>query len=145
MAKLKFEIVTAERVIYSDDVDIVVAPGIEGQLGILPGHAPLMTMLQPGELLVRKDGEEVAMFVSGGFLEVMGDRVTVLADVAERVDEIDIDRAEAARCRAEDRIKACSAEADLTRAEAALRRSLVRLKIAERRRKKPGSRRAQGL
>ena len=145
MDKLKFEIVTAERVIYSDDVDIVVAPGIEGQLGILPGHAPLMTMLQPGELLVRKDGEEVAMFVSGGFLEVMGDRVTVLADVAERVDEIDIDRAEAARCRAEDRIKACSAEADLTRAEAALRRSLVRLKIAERRRKKPGSRRAQGL
>lgn len=145
MDKLKFEIVTAERVIYSDDVDIVVAPGIEGQLGILPGHAPLMTMLQPGEMLVRKDGEEVAMFVSGGFLEVMGNRVTVLADVAERVDEIDVDRAEAARCRAEDRIKACSAEADLTRAEAALRRSLVRLKIAERRRKKPGSRRAQGL
>jgi len=143
--KLKFEIVTAERVVYSDDVDIVVAPGVEGQLGILPGHAPPMTMLQPGELLVRKDGEEAAMFVSGGFLEVMGDRVTVLADVAERVDEIDIDRAEAARCRAEDRIKACSAEADLTRAEAALRRSLVRLKIAERRRKKPGSRRAQGL
>lgn len=145
MAKLKFEIVTAERIVYSDDVDIVVAPGIEGQLGILPGHAPLMTMLQPGELLARKSGEEVAMFVSGGFLEVMGDRVTVLADVAERADEIDVERAEAARCRAEDRIKACSTEVDLTRAEAALRRSLVRLKIAERRRKKPRSGGAQGL
>ena len=145
MAKLKFEIVTAERIVYSDDVDIVVAPGIEGQLGILPGHAPLMTMLQPGELMVRKDGEEVAMFVSGGFLEVMADRVTVLADVAERADEIDVDRAEAARCRAEDRIKTCSAEVDLTRAEAALRRSLVRLRVAERRRKRPRSGGAQGL
>ena len=145
MAKLKFEIVTAERVVYSDDVDIVVAPGIEGQLGILPGHAPLMTMLQPGELMVRKDGEEVAMFVSGGFLEVMADRVTVLADVAERADEIDVDRAEAARCRAEDRIKVCSSEVDLTRAEAALRRSLVRLRVAERRRKRPRSGGAQGL
>jgi F-type H+-transporting ATPase subunit epsilon len=145
MAKLKFEIVTAERVVYSDDVDIVVAPGIEGQLGILPSHAPLMTMLQPGELLVRKDGEEVAMFVSGGFLEVIANRVIVLADVAERAEEIDIKRAETARSRAEDSIKACSSEIDLTLAEAALRRSLVRLRVAERRRKKPGSRGAQGL
>jgi F-type H+-transporting ATPase subunit epsilon len=145
LAKLKFEIVTAERVVYSDDVDIVVAPGIEGQLGILPGHAPLMTILQPGELLVRKEGVETAMFVSGGFLEVMANRVTVLADVAERADEIDVGRAEAARCRAEDKLKECSTEVDLMRAEAALRRSLVRLRIAERRRKKPGSRGSQGL
>ncbi len=145
MAKLKFEIVTAERLVYSDDVDIVIAPGVEGQLGILPGHAPLMTMLQPGELLVRKSGEEVAMFVSGGFLEVMGNRVTVLADVAERAEEIDVQRAEAARCRAEDRLKAHPSDMDLTLAEAALRRSLVRLKVAERRRKKPRSGGPQGL
>lgn len=145
MARLKFEIVTAERVVYSDDVDIVVAPGIVGQLGILPSHAPLLTTLQPGELVVRKDGEETAMFVSGGFLEVMQNRVTILADVAERAEEIDIARADAAKHRAEDRLREHPPEIDLARAEAALRRSLVRLKIAERRRKRPGSGGAQAL
>lgn len=146
MPKLKFEIVTAERVVYSDDVDIVIAPGIQGQMGILPSHAPLMTMLQPGELVVRKDGEETAMFVSGGFLEVMQDRVTVLADVAERAEEIDVARAEEAKSRAEERLKGHVPEIDLTRAEAALRRSLVRLKIAEgRRKKRSGSGGAQGF
>ena len=120
MAKLRFEIVTAEQVIYSNEVDVVIAPGIEGQLAILPNHAPLMTTLQPGELVVRRDGEEVAMFVAGGFLEVMGNRVSVLADVAERVEEIDVERAEAARCRAEDRLKSCTPDVDIARAEAAL-------------------------
>lgn len=146
MARIKFEIVTAEGIVYSDDVDIVIAPGIEGQLSILPSHAPLLTMLQPGELLVRKNGEETAMFVSGGFLEVMRDRVTVLADVAERAEEIDISRAEAAKSRAEQRLEERPAEMDLAAAEAALMRSLMRLKIAERRRKrKPGSGGTQGL
>jgi F-type H+-transporting ATPase subunit epsilon len=145
LAKLKFEIVTAERIVYSDNVDIVIAPGIEGQLGILPSHAPLLTMLQPGELVVRKEGEETAMFVSGGFLEVMQNRVTVLADVAERAEEIDIVRAEEAKHRAEEQLKVRPPEMDLAAAEAALRRSLVRLKIAERRKKKPGSGGAQGL
>lgn len=146
MAKLKFEIVTAEGIVYSDDVDIIVAPGIEGQLSILPSHAPLLTTLQPGELLVRKNGEETAMFVSGGFLEVMQNRVTVLADVAERAEEIDISRAEAAKSRAEQRLEERPAEMDLAAAEAALMRSLMRLKIAERRRKrKPGSGGTQGL
>jgi F-type H+-transporting ATPase subunit epsilon len=146
LSKLKFEIVTAERMVYSDDADIVIAPGIEGQLGILPGHAPLLTMLQPGELVVRREGEETAMFVSGGFLEVMQNRVTVLADVAERAEEIDISRAEEAKTRAEERLREHTAEMDLARAEAALRRSMMRLKIAERRRKKRvGSGGAQGL
>ena len=146
MAKLKFEIVTAERVIYSDEVDIVIAPGVEGQLGILPSHAPLLTMLQPGELVVRKDGEETAMFVSGGFLEIMQDRVTVLADVAERAEEIDVARAEEAKRRAEERLKERPADMDLAAAEAALLRSLMRLRVAERRRKKrPGSGGAQGF
>jgi len=144
--KLKFEIVTAERVVYSDDVDIVVAPGIQGQMGILPSHAPLLTTLQPGELVVRKDGEETAIFVSGGFLEIMQDRVTVLADTAERAEEIDIARAEEAKVRAEERVREHVPEMDLARAEAALRRSLMRLKIAERRRKKgPGLGGAQGF
>ena len=137
MPSLKFEIVTAERLVYSGDVDVVIAPGIEGQLGILPNHAPLLTTLQPGELVARKDGEETAMFVSGGFLEVMQNRVTVLADVAERVEEIDIGRAEEARRRAEERLGERLPEVDLAAAEAALRRALVRIKIAERRKKKP--------
>lgn len=145
MAKLKFEIVSAERVVYSDDVDIVIAPGIEGQLGILPSHAPLLTMLQPGELVVRKEGEETAIFVRGGFLEVMQNRVTVLADVAERAEEIDIARAEEAKRLAEEQLKLRPPEMDLARAEAALRRAIVRLKIAERRKKRPGSGGTQGL
>jgi F-type H+-transporting ATPase subunit epsilon len=136
MAKLKFEIVTAEQVVYSDEVDVVIAPGIEGELAILPHHAPLMTMLQTGELRVRKEGVEASMFVSGGFLEVRRDKVIVLADVAERAEEIDIALAEEARRRAEESIKLRPAEVDRARAEAALRRSLVRLKIAEKRKKR---------
>lgn len=138
MPKLKFEIVTAERMVYSDDVDVVIAPGVEGQLGILPNHASLLTMLQPGELVVRKEGEETEMFVSGGFLEVMQNRVTLLADVAERAEEIDIARAEEAKRRAEEQIKQAPPEVDLAVAEAALRRALARIKIADRRKKRPG-------
>jgi F-type H+-transporting ATPase subunit epsilon len=136
MAKLKFEIVTAERVIYSDEVDVVIAPGIEGELAVLPHHAPLMTMLQTGELRAKKIGEEIAMFVSGGFLEVRGDKVVVLADVAERADEINISRAEEAKRRAEEGLKLRPTEIDRARAEAALRRSLTRLRIAEKRKKR---------
>ena len=140
MVKLNFEIVTAERVVYSDEVDIVVAPGVMGQLGILPNHAPLITMLEPGELMVRKDGEEDSMFVSGGFLEVMANKVTVLADTAERAEEIDAERAEEAKRRAEERLETRPIDVDGARVEAALRRSLMRLKVAEKRRKrKPGT------
>ena len=138
MPKLKFEIVTAERMVYSDDVDVVIAPGVEGQLGILPNHASLLTMLQPGELVVRKEGEETEMFVSSGFLEVMQNRVTLLADVAERAEEIDVARAEEAKRRAEEQIKQAPPDMDLAAAEAALRRALARIKIAERRKKRPG-------
>ena len=136
MAKFKFEIVTAEQVVYSDEVDVVIAPGIQGELAILPHHAPLMTMLQTGELRVRKEGEEASMFVSGGFLEVRRDKVVVLADVAERAEEIDIAKAEEAKRRAEEGLKLRPAEVDRARAEAALRRSLVRLKVAEKKRKR---------
>ncbi len=133
---LKFEIVTAERVVYSEDVDVVVAPGTMGQLGILPHHAPLMTMLQPGELLVRKAGKEESIFVSGGFLEVRGDKVVVLADTAERAEEIDTARAEEAKRRAQEIMTMPSADADHARTQAALLRSLMRLKIAEKSKKK---------
>jgi F-type H+-transporting ATPase subunit epsilon len=133
MPGLKLDIVTAERVVYSADVDIVIAPGAEGQLGILPHHAPLMTILQAGELVVRKGGQEDILAISGGFLEVRPDRVIVLADSAERAEEIDASRAEAARKRAEDRLKDRRAAApdEAAMAEAALRRAMVRLSVVE--------------
>ena len=139
MAGIKLDIVTAERVVYSEDVDVVTAPGVEGQLGILPHHAPLMTMLLPGELQVRQGGEEISMAISGGFLEVRPDRIIVLADAAERADEIDIARAEEAKRRAEEMLKRPIPEVDMARAEAALRRSLARLKVGARRRKRSGA------
>lgn len=138
MSTIKLEIVTAERLIYSEDVNMVVAPGVMGYLGILPHHAPLMTILQAGELRVKKESEEVALAVTGGFMEVRPEKILVLADAAERADEIDIARAEAARKRAEERLKERGVVGvDHLRAELALQRSLARLKVAEKRRKKP--------
>jgi F-type H+-transporting ATPase subunit epsilon len=135
MGSIKLEVVTAERVVYADDVDMVIAPGIEGQLGILPRHAPLLTALAYGELRIKKGGEEDILAIGGGFMEVLPDRVIVLADSAERAEEIDLDRADAARRRAEERLKQSrSEEVDFARAEAALRRSLARLKVARKRR-----------
>jgi len=138
MSPIRLDIVTAERAVFSEEVDVVIAPGIEGQLGILPHHTPLMTMIEPGELRVRKGGEEFYLAISGGFLEVRPDRVIVLADAAERVEEIDLARAEEAKRRAQEYLGRPTIEVDMARAEAALRRSLVRLKIVERRRRKPG-------
>jgi F-type H+-transporting ATPase subunit epsilon len=132
MSSLKLDIVTAERVVYSEDVDTVIAPGVEGQLGILPHHAPLMTILQAGELVVRRGREEDIMAISGGFMEVRPDRVIILADSAERAEEIDLARAEAARQRAEERLRDRKAEGlDETRAEASLRRAIARISVAE--------------
>ncbi|MFH0914661.1 MAG: F0F1 ATP synthase subunit epsilon [Chloroflexota bacterium] len=128
---IKVDIVTAEKRVFTGEVDAIVAPGVEGQLGILPHHAPLMTMLAPGELLLRKDNEETLMAISGGFLEVRPDRVIVLADSAERAEEIDIARAEAAKERARERLRAHPPGVDDARVIAALQRSLARLKVAE--------------
>ncbi len=135
MAILKLEIVTAERSVYSDEVDVVIAPGILGQLAILPHHAPLMTMLEPGELCLRRGGEETFIAISGGFLEVLQNRVVILADTAERAEEIDVARVEAAKQRAQEQLRLHPAGVDLVAAEAALRRSLARLKVVERRKK----------
>ena len=139
MAKLSVDVITAERVVYSDsDIDVVVAPGTAGELGILPSHAPFITSLAPGELRLRKGNEETSMVITGGFLEVRDDKVVILAEAAERAEEIDLARAEEARRRAEERLTSREAAVDLARVEAALRRSLVRLKVAERRRKRGG-------
>jgi len=130
-------VVTPECVVCSCDVDAVIAPGVEGQLGILPHHAPLMTTLQPGELTWRKDNVETCIAVFGGFLEVRPDRVIVLADAAERAEEINVARAEEAKRRAEQALAdRKGSQADTARAEAALRRSLVQLKVADRMRKR---------
>jgi len=123
--------------IFSEDVSAVIAWGVEGQLAILPHHAPLMTMLQPGDLMIRKDKEEEYVVISGGFLEVRPDKVIILADACERADEIDIARAEEAKKRAQETMKAAPLTADAAAAEASLRRSLARLKVAEKRRRKP--------
>lgn len=136
MTGIRLDVVTAERQVYSEDVDLVIAPGIDGEMAILPGHAALMTTLQPGELLIKRDGEETPLVITGGFLEVRPERVTVLADAAEHVEEIDAERAEAAKRRAEERLGEKLGGADLARAEAALRRSLVRLRVVQKRRRR---------
>jgi F-type H+-transporting ATPase subunit epsilon len=132
MATIKLDIVTAERRTFSDDVNMVVVPGIDGQLGILPHHAPLMSMIQTGELIIKKEKEEFYLFIDGGFLEIRPDRVIILADACEHCTEIDIERAEKAKRHAEETLKSISVDIDHFRAEAALRRSLMRLKVAER-------------
>ena len=111
---MNLEIITAERSVYEGEVDMVIAPGLDGQLGILPRHAPLMTILKPGELTVKKSGEEdIYVAVSGGFMEVIGNRVSVLADACERSDEIDEQRAEEARRRAQESLSQLSSDMEL--------------------------------
>jgi F-type H+-transporting ATPase subunit epsilon len=139
MATIRLEIVTPEKMVFSEDVDVILAWGVEGQLGILPHHAPLMTMLQPGDLVFRKGGKEEALTISGGFLEVRPDKVVILADACERAEEIDLARAEAAKQRAQEALKIAVSEIDAAAAEAALRRSLARIRAADKiRRKRSG-------
>ena len=136
---MQLQIITAEREVFSGEVDALVAPGVAGQLGILPNHAPLMTVLQPGELLVRAGGEESFLALSGGYLEVLGNQVIVLADAAEDVDEIDEARAQEALRRAEERLERREEGADLQRALASIRRSRLRLDVKRRRQRRPPS------
>ena len=134
--KLNVEIVTGERVVYQEpDVDMVVAPGADGTLGILPHHAPLITLLASGELRIKKGSREDTIVVFGGFMEVTPDKVIVLADTAEHAEEIDLARAEAARQRAETALAQArtGTPADLAAAEFALRRAAVRLRVGQRR------------
>jgi F-type H+-transporting ATPase subunit epsilon len=142
MAKLRVEIVTAERqLLAEDDVDMVVAPGSEGTLGILPKHAALLTLLSPGVLRIKKNGQETEMAVGGGFLQVNRDRVLVLADTAEREHEIDETRAQEARERAEAALRDASrggTPVQIQAARIALSRSMARLTVVRRRRRTTG-------
>ena len=135
---MMLEIITAERQVYSDEVDMVIAPGVDGQLGILPKHAPLMTMLKPGELTVRKNGEDIYVAVSGGFMEVLGNRVSVLADACERSDEIDEERAQQAMQQAQERLANQDSDMESQAALAAFQRAQVRINLVRRRRPRTG-------
>ena len=134
---MQLQIITAEREVFSGEVDAMVAPGIAGQLGILPNHAPLMTVLQPGELMVRAGGEESYLALSGGYIEVLGNQVIILADAAEDVDEIDEARAQEAMERAQQRIANRTSDVELERAVRSLRRAQARVTVARRRRSAP--------
>lgn len=128
---MHLEIVTAERVVLSDEVDQINAPTKDGRVGILPRHAPLLTVLDVGELNIIKNGETTLFALSGGFMEVLPNRVTILADTVERADEIDEARAEEARLRAEEAIRQRQSDMDVAKAEAELRRAIIRLRIAQ--------------
>jgi F-type H+-transporting ATPase subunit epsilon len=137
---LRVDIVTAEKVVFSEeDVDRLIVPGIEGELGVLPLHAPLLTSIQPGVLRVVKGEEETTMAITGGFIEVRENRITILADAAERGEDIDLARVEEARRRAEERLASREATIDIVKAEMALKRALVRLKAAEQIRRRRGT------
>jgi F-type H+-transporting ATPase subunit epsilon len=131
---LLLEIVTPERLAYSDTVDSVVLPGSEGELGVLPHHAPLVSMLGVGELRIRKGGAEESFAIAGGFLQVRPDKVVVMAETADMASEIDLEKAQEARREAERALEEVSGEpADLARARAQLQTALLRIRVAERR------------
>lgn len=137
---VRFEFIAQEHIILQEDVNMVIAPGASGVLGILPRHAPLMALIVPGEVVVKKEGQEDRYFAVGsGFMEVRPDKVILLARSGEAAEEIDIERAREARARAEELLALGEVDSEERRRsmEQALRRSKVRLKVAERRRKAP--------
>jgi F-type H+-transporting ATPase subunit epsilon len=135
VAKLQVELVTAEGRILSEEADFVLAPGIDGDLGVLPHHIPLLTPLRTGQVTVRNGDAEHVLFVAGGFLEVLPDKVTILADAAERAEDIDETRAEEARKRAQELL---TQDVGNYAAAMELERATLRLRVAEVRRRRHG-------
>jgi F-type H+-transporting ATPase subunit epsilon len=127
----QLEIVTPEKMVVRDQAEEMQIPGKNGYLGILPGHAPLISELAVGEISYRNGGTTHHLSVAWGFAEVLPDKVTVLAETAERADEIDVKRAQEAKQRAEERLKSGSTDVDFNRAEIALQRAETRLDVAE--------------
>lgn len=130
MATLQLEIVTPEKTVVSADVDMVTCPGSEGEFGVLPHHISLLSSLKIGPLRYKNDDTEETVFISGGFVDVNANKCSVLAESAEKAEDIDIARAEAARDRAEKRLAERREDLDELRAEAALQRAIMRLKIS---------------
>jgi len=134
-ATLKFEIVTPEGKVYSDDVEMVTLPAIVGQMGVYPQHTPLITQMTPGEIIVRKDGRDVFIATGEGLIEVRADRVEVLTDLAVAADRIDEAKAEEARRRAEARLREKLSDEEVAAVNASLARSLAQLHVKRRQRK----------
>lgn len=132
MATLKLEIVTPEAKVYSEDVDMVTLPGVEGEMGIFPMHVPLMTQLAAGQVGVRKDGKDFFLAVGEGFVEVTGERVSILTDMAIEADKIDETKAEEARKRAEARLAEKLDDEEAALVSASLSHSLAQLKVKRR-------------
>jgi F-type H+-transporting ATPase subunit epsilon len=128
-ATLKLEIVTPDAKVYSEDVEMVTLPGVEGEMGVYPQHVPLMTQIVPGEIIVRKNGEDYYLAVGEGFVEITGDRVAVLADMAVAADSIDEAKAEEARRRAEARLAEHLDDEEAARVQAALAQSIAQLRV----------------
>ena len=129
---IDLQIVTPDRLIVREQVDEVQLPGSEGYFGVLPGHTPLLASLAVGEMWYRKGQEKTFLAIAGGFAEVLPDRVTLLATLAERADEIDVSRAESAKQRAEQRLARPKNDIDYERARAALQKSIIRLQVSSR-------------
>ena len=134
---LTLELVTPDRAIVRESVDEIQIPGAEGYLGVLPGHTPLLTTLHVGELSFRQGGETFYVSVAFGFAEVLPDRVVVLAQIAERAEDINVERAEAAQKRASERLEKTAVDIDFERARIALLKSLIRLQVASKIRLRP--------
>jgi F-type H+-transporting ATPase subunit epsilon len=131
---LRLEIVTPDAVVYSEDVDMVTLPGVEGQMGVLPQHVPLMTQMVPGEMIVRKGGQDRFLAVGEGFVEITGDRVAVLTDMAVAAESIDEAKAEEARQRAQARLHEKLSAEEVASVNAALARSLAQIRVKRRQR-----------
>ncbi|HEU5125505.1 MAG TPA: F0F1 ATP synthase subunit epsilon [Verrucomicrobiae bacterium] len=131
-ATLKLEIVTPDAKVYSDDVEMVTLPGVEGEMGIFPNHVPLMTQIAPGEIIARKSGQDLFLAIGEGFVEITGDRVAILADMAIRAENIDESKAEEARRRAEARLAEKIDDEESAMVQAALAHSLAQLKVKRR-------------
>jgi F-type H+-transporting ATPase subunit epsilon len=134
MATLRLEITTPEAKAYSEDVDFVLLPGSEGELGVFPNHVPLLTTLQPGELRVRKDGREIALAVGEGFVEIKGDAVSVLTDMALEPEKIDLEAAEKAVARAKAAMKEDLGKEDVAAVQASLQKALAQVHVKRRQR-----------
>ena len=131
---LRLEIVTPESKTYSEDVEMVTLPGVEGELGVYPAHVPLMTQLASGEVIARKDGQDVLLAVGDGFAEITGERVAILTDMAIKAEDIDEVKAEEARRRAEERLEEKLTDEETALVSAALAHSLAQLKVKRRHR-----------
>ncbi|HLY10260.1 MAG TPA: F0F1 ATP synthase subunit epsilon [Planctomycetota bacterium] len=129
--KFKTEIVTPEKIVFSEEIESLVIPAERGYLGVLAGHAPLLCTLQPGEIRIKRDGSELHYSTSGGFMEVTPGKAVLLTESAEEASSIDVKRAEEGKKRAEDRLAATTKDVDKGRAKAALERALNRLRIAQ--------------